>query len=979
MRSAVPPSDSDRTPALSTVRQAIPSEPKLDQVVTGILIFWLIASPIAFGAVHPLIYRPMEAGLFGLAIVWMAKTAQVARSANQSDASSRIFVAGRLALPILAFTAFAFLQLVPLPPGVIRALSPQTYELYANSLENWPYAAPYQHIGPRASDSHGPGADQGPVILPTKEEVSRGDPIPFAPKTAVRGARSKDWADKSGSSVSKTVAAIYATRWRPIAIAPVLTCSSLLTLLACACAFVVTAYYPFSDRENSRAEFRFPRRMLRTILAMGFVVASIGLIEQATWNGKLLWFFIPYDWGHPLMDATRTRAPFVDPDHFAGYLAMIFPLALASTVYPSIVTASRPSLTMRIVCAVASFVIFVAMLLSLSRAGWMSIVLGPAILFMLATPSRRADDESASRPVRIRGLRLALGTLAIGLALALVAIGPDARTATTERFHNTVAGSDTFSERITAWEGGVHIVLDFPIAGIGLGDWPEIFARYQPPPWTELFFSEAHNDYIQWISETGLIGAAFLLWFAWSTVIELRSRRSSIGSLADPVFAAIVAGLVSMCVIEFFDFDLRIPASAFLFAVMIGLAIRLTTVSSGGASEIRMRPRSARALAACVSVAATILIIGALAQNGIVYPRNLMMPRSADDARGLLLAYPANSMSHMALVKFEGDAVFPARRNAELERALWLEPLDPQIRDEYVRTLILAGRDNDALTQIRLSVLNSPSIEIHQYLAPRMVLWLTPAVRRAVEDGLREAVRRKYLHAPDALGDYLASIGRFRDEASMFAQVAEEQSDPDERAAYLLKSGEAAARGGDTGSALVEFRAAAEVAPDNSQIYSDMETMVFAPRHDLSGAEKIVEKGIADGADPQTLSVALADVARAAGDPATAEAALEQALQYAPDSYQTLIELAQIYAQDGKVDRAVLTFQKAIEVKPDSAEAYFQLAEVEESGYRYYAAEQAYQRAAELGPGNAQYQQGWTDFQRKLKAAAAASPGAATP
>jgi O-antigen ligase/tetratricopeptide (TPR) repeat protein len=940
----------------------------------------LIASPIAFGAVHPLSYRPMESALFGLAIVWMAKTAQVARSANQSDAARRVFVAGKLAVPIVAFTAFALLQLVPLPPPVIRALSPRTYELYAKSLEDWPYDAPYQHIGPPASDNRSPGADQATVILPTKEEVNRGEPIPFVPATAVHSAKSKGNTESFGSSVSKTVAAIYGTRWRPIAIAPVLTWSSLLTLLACGCAFMVTAYYPFNDRESSLAEFEFPRRMLRVILAMGFVIALIGLIEQVTWNGKLLWFFVPYDWGHPLMDAaTRTRAPFVNPDHFAGYLAMILPLALASTVYPSIVTASRPSLTTRIVCAVASFVIFVAMLLSLSRAGWMSIVLGPAIMFMLVTPSRRASDEPVSTPARVGGLRLALGALAIGLALTLVVVGPDARTATTERFHDSLAETDTFSGRITAWRGGAQIVRDFPIVGIGLGDWPEIFARYQPPPWTELFFSEAHNDYIQLIAETGLIGAAFLLWFAWTAIRELRSRRLSLAPQVVPVFAAIVGGSVSMCVIELFDFDLRIPALAFLFAVMIGLAIRLTGVSGGSASGIRMRPRTARALAAFASVAAIILIVGSVAQNGIVYPRNLLMPRTADDARGLLLAYPANSMSHMLLVRFEGDAASLARRNAELERGVWLEPLDPQIRDEYVRTLILAGRNHDALKQIRLSVLNSPRIEIHPYLAPRMVAWLTPAVQRAVEDGFREAVRRMYSHAPEALGDYYSSLGRFRDEATMFSEVAEEQSDPDERAAYLERSGQAYAREDDTASALVEFRAAVKAAPDNSMIYSDMATMVFGPRHDLSGAEKAVGDGIANGADPQILSVALADVARAAGNRATAESALEQALQYAPDSYQTLIELAQVYVSDGKVDRAVLTFQKAIEIKPDSPDAYFQLAGVEESSYRYYAAEQAYLRAAELGPENAQYQRGLADFQRKLKAAAVAFPDAATP
>ena len=142
------------------MREAIPTVPRLDQVATGVLILLLVASPIAFGAVHPLSYRPMEAALFGLAIVWMARVAQVARSANQSDAACRVFAAGKLALPIVAFTAFALLQLVPLPPAVIRALSPQTYELYAKSLEDWPYAAPYQHIGPLASESRAQGADQ---------------------------------------------------------------------------------------------------------------------------------------------------------------------------------------------------------------------------------------------------------------------------------------------------------------------------------------------------------------------------------------------------------------------------------------------------------------------------------------------------------------------------------------------------------------------------------------------------------------------------------------------------------------------------------------------------------------------------------------------------------------------------------------------------------------------------------------------------
>src|SRR5271154_3259802 len=114
----------------SSMREAIPTVPRLDQVATGVLILLLVTSPIAFGAVHPLSYRPMEAVLFGLAIIWMAKTAQVARSANRFEPTSSVFVTGKPALPLVAFTAFGLLQLVPLPSPVIRVLSPRTYELY---------------------------------------------------------------------------------------------------------------------------------------------------------------------------------------------------------------------------------------------------------------------------------------------------------------------------------------------------------------------------------------------------------------------------------------------------------------------------------------------------------------------------------------------------------------------------------------------------------------------------------------------------------------------------------------------------------------------------------------------------------------------------------------------------------------------------------------------------------------------------------
>ena len=57
------------------------------------------------------------------------------------------------------------------------------------------------------------------------------------------------------------------------------------------------------------------------------------------------------------------------------------------------------------------------------------------------------------------------------------------------------------------------MIRDFPVFGVGLAAWPEVFSRYQPGPWSADYFHEAHNDYVQLLAETGAIGFGVLAWF----------------------------------------------------------------------------------------------------------------------------------------------------------------------------------------------------------------------------------------------------------------------------------------------------------------------------------------------------------------------------------------------------------------------------------------------------------------------------------
>src|ERR1051326_2803329 len=109
-----------------------------DRVVSGGIAVLVIWTPLAFGSVHPWAYSVMEAFIFLLLAVWMLKAAMA-----QDRATDRFFGIDRLAvrvwaLPFTLFISLILFQLPPLPPFLLRAISPQTFEYYVNAIPGWP-------------------------------------------------------------------------------------------------------------------------------------------------------------------------------------------------------------------------------------------------------------------------------------------------------------------------------------------------------------------------------------------------------------------------------------------------------------------------------------------------------------------------------------------------------------------------------------------------------------------------------------------------------------------------------------------------------------------------------------------------------------------------------------------------------------------------------------------------------------------------
>ncbi|BFT30752.1 O-antigen ligase [Alteromonas sp. D210916BOD_24] len=139
-----------------------------------------------------------------------------------------------------------------------------------------------------------------------------------------------------------------------------------------------------------------------------------------------------------------------------------------------------------------------------------------------------------------------------------------------DRLENTTLTHETRDEVV---RDSLPLLQDYAITGSGFGSFYSIFPSYQSED-IQIFYDHAHNDYLQFAIETGLIACLiiFLLPFiAIATAIKaMRQRQNSLmQGLAFGCTMAIVGMAIHMSV----DFPLQAPANSVLFIVILALAL----------------------------------------------------------------------------------------------------------------------------------------------------------------------------------------------------------------------------------------------------------------------------------------------------------------------------------------------------------------------------------------------------------------------
>jgi O-antigen ligase len=283
------------------------------------------------------------------------------------------------------------------------------------------------------------------------------------------------------------------------------------------------------------------------LMSLAFAVSLFGIVQYFTWNGKLYWMRTLHNGGSPF-------GPFVNRNDFAGFVELILPLGLALLVLDGERQERRLLVTLFAVFPAA------ALVLCASRAG---IVVFSCELVMLGVLvwfyGRRSQRWLL---LGVAGVIAVLaGWLGVGHSFA--------------RFSGREGTDISMVQRFSMSQDTWHIFLAHPVAGTGMGTLEIAYPRFQTH-YIGLIVNHAHDDYVELLSDGGILGGAFGLAFLFVLFRRgVRNLRRARSPVSRSLYAGGLVACTGLLLHEFVDFNLHIPSNAIIFLVIAAMTTSL--------------------------------------------------------------------------------------------------------------------------------------------------------------------------------------------------------------------------------------------------------------------------------------------------------------------------------------------------------------------------------------------------------------------
>jgi O-antigen ligase len=342
----------------------------------------------------------------------------------------------------------------------------------------------------------------------------------------------------------------------------------LLKFLSYVGVFFLVLYFNPSGQKRVVPDFIFG--LIWVIFFLGLFNAVFSFLQEVS-GGQIQWL-------RPLAPPGSYLGTFKSPNNFSEFLEMVIPLTMGLLIVQNYVDVKKFSRRLSVKKAriaalfsktgLLSFGIIIlipALFFSLCRGGFVTFPVTMVVTLIFMVVSYRLHD-------RYSFVLFSLVVVGGFGYLAWMGIGP-----VLNELQQLFASGPT-SARPQTYIEAIAIIKDFPLFGVGFGNWHDIIMKYHTMVGRETWMPAiAYNDTLQITAETGFAGlacvAAFLFMIYRKAIRALKRGGDVVNQ------ALILGGITAMSAALIhcqFDYLFYLPSNAVVFMVIAGMTYRLS-------------------------------------------------------------------------------------------------------------------------------------------------------------------------------------------------------------------------------------------------------------------------------------------------------------------------------------------------------------------------------------------------------------------
>lgn len=308
------------------------------------------------------------------------------------------------------------------------------------------------------------------------------------------------------------------------------------------------------------------RLMMAGLVLAGTLEALYGILNLLAGNEYILIYE-----RHKYFDsATGT---FYSRNQFAYLMELTIPISAAFGTIFAVKGRSRggrrseetEEFARKLLVGAALVTMTIALLLSRSRMGILSLTIATAVVFginALVRPKSTRAEHRFPAGIIIAALIASLAAVLLGAGSLL------------DRFLEIDA--DMRSGRGPLWKATLDMALAQPLLGHGWGTYEALIPAYRSGP-TGLYFDHAHNEYLEVFAEAGIAGLAIIGMLVFAFLRRaISTLERPLSTLQRTTVLALTTSVLSVLLHSIADFGLRVPGVIIPFLMILAMFHNVT-------------------------------------------------------------------------------------------------------------------------------------------------------------------------------------------------------------------------------------------------------------------------------------------------------------------------------------------------------------------------------------------------------------------